>query len=60
MDTDVRAEIEWAVQKCEEVAARLRGLLPGEEPGFPIYSQRDPRWADEQLGPDRGGGTIGG
>lgn len=51
-------EIRWAVQQIREVADRLE-TLAGIGP-FPLYSQRDPEWAGDRLGPDAGGGTLGG
>jgi hypothetical protein len=55
-----RAEVVWAVARLREIADRLAAALGPEEPEFPLYSQRDPLWADDWLGPDMGGGTLGG
>jgi len=54
MDDDIR----WAVGQIRQVADRLEELV-GMGP-FPLYSQRDPEWAKDALGPDAGGGTMGG
>ena len=51
-------EIRWAVEQVRQVADRLEKLA-GIGP-FPLYSQRDPEWAGDRLGPDAGGGTVGG
>ena len=48
--------LRWAVGRLQEVVERLEGML---DP-WPMYCQRDPRWAGDWLGPDEGGGTLGG
>jgi len=68
MEGEIEGELTWALAALAEVQARLERVLerrivapPSVEPiEFPVYSQRDPRWKGDQLGPDRGGGTIGG
>jgi len=56
---DLRVEIKWAVASLMQVADRLKALIQGDL-AVPAYSQRDLRWAGDQLGPSRGGGTLGG
>jgi len=50
--------LRWVLGELERVVGTLREKVE-PEPGWPFYSQRDPRWADVPLGPDEGGGTLG-
>ncbi len=56
---DLKEEIRWAVASLMRVADQLKTALQ-DSLVVPAYSQYDPKWAGDQLGPDRGGGTLGG
>lgn len=56
---DRKEEIRWAVASLMQVADRLKALIQNSLT-VPAYDQHDPRWAGDRLGPDRGGGTLGG
>lgn len=51
--------LRWVLGELERVVGMLREKVE-PEPGWAFYSQRDPRWRDDRLGPDVGGGTLGG
>jgi hypothetical protein len=56
----IETEIRWAAARLREIAERLDALVETGAKEFPLYSQKDPLWADDRLGPDMGGGTLGG
>jgi len=44
--------LRWVLGELERVVGTLREKVE-PEPGWPFYSQRDPRWADVPLGRTR-------
>lgn len=52
------AQARALVATLEQMVGDGEVEVPGGE--FVVYSQRDPAWAGDRLGPDEGGGTLGG
>lgn len=67
METWERIELERIARELRTISELLATALGGlnqvmidDAPSFPAYWQRNPQWAGNRLGPDAGGGTLGG
>lgn len=58
---ELTSEIRDAVEAVMRAATWLEGALArAMEVEYRVYSQRNCRWSGDRLGPDAGGGTLGG